>query len=157
MNIFVLDKTPEKSAQFQCDKHIVKMIVETCQILYSVYYFNSKIKDIPYKLTHKNHPCMVWARESWQNFTWLQIHLDELLKEYQRRYNKEHKCMSDAIWINKYKKQIKFQKTLHTPFVQCMPEKYRSADAIEAYRNYYNGEKLGFAKWKYSQKPEWIK
>ena len=33
MNIFVLNKDPVLAAQEQCDKHVVKMIVESAQML----------------------------------------------------------------------------------------------------------------------------
>ena len=33
MNVFVLDESPEESAQQQCDKHIPKMVVESGQML----------------------------------------------------------------------------------------------------------------------------
>ena len=38
MNIFVLDESPVTSAQMQCDKHIVKMPLETAQMLCSVWH-----------------------------------------------------------------------------------------------------------------------
>ena len=37
MNIFVLDRNPVIAAQMQCDKHIVKMIVESGQMLSTVH------------------------------------------------------------------------------------------------------------------------
>ena len=46
----------------------------------------------PYKLTHKNHPCSVWARTSLDNFKWLGELGLELCKEYTYRYDKVHKC-----------------------------------------------------------------
>jgi len=33
MNIFYLDKDPVKAAQYSCDKHVVKMILESAQML----------------------------------------------------------------------------------------------------------------------------
>ena len=33
MNIFVLDDQPEIAAQMMCDKHVVKMILESCQLM----------------------------------------------------------------------------------------------------------------------------
>ena len=56
MNIFVLSKNPQIAAHLHCDKHVVKMILETAQLLYSAH------PVIPggYKRTHVNHPCAVW-------------------------------------------------------------------------------------------------
>lgn len=156
MNIFVLHKTPEGSAQYQCDKHVVKMVLETAQILCSVFYHNSIVENIPYRLTHANHPCCVWARESRGNFEWLLNHFFALLSEYNTRYGKAHKCGVIYWWIVGNKDSLVFDKEEQTAFVQCMPEQYKGLDAVEAYRNYYNGDKLGFAKWRYSRKPEWV-
>lgn len=36
MNIFVLSEGPVEAARMQCDKHVVKMIVETAQMLCTV-------------------------------------------------------------------------------------------------------------------------
>lgn len=156
MNIFVLHKTPSGSAQYLCDKHVVKMVLETAQILCSVFYHNSTIENIPYRLTHANHPCCIWARESKANFDWLLEHLFYLLSEYHDRYSKTHKCSTIYWWIVGNKDKLTFDKIEQTPFAQAMPDKYKKADAVEAYRAYYNGEKLGIAKWRYSRKPEWI-
>ena len=37
MNIFLLDKDPKIAAQYHCDKHVVKMILESAQMLCSAY------------------------------------------------------------------------------------------------------------------------
>lgn len=155
MNIFVLDENPIKAAQYLCDKHVCKMIVESCQLLCSVFYFNSNIKP-PYKLTHQNHPCAWWARNSRDNFVWLVNHLDELLVQYYLRYGKIHKCTEIYFWIIKHVEFLNFDFRILTPFVQCMPEKYKAQDAVDAYRLYYRYEKLGFAKWKLGNIPDWL-
>ncbi|MDD3065592.1 MAG: pyrimidine dimer DNA glycosylase/endonuclease V [Endomicrobiaceae bacterium] len=151
----MLDKNPKLAAKFQCDKHICKMIVESCQILCSVFYYNSEIKP-PYKLTHKNHPCCVWARESLGNFKWLLKHTEYLLDEYSLRYAKRHKCNDVFCWIKSNMNVLKFNKTELTDFVQAMPEHYRLNDAVKAYRNYYKGEKAEIAVWKNSVIPDWF-
>ena len=35
MNIFLLDFDPRKAAQYHADKHVVKMLLEACQLLYT--------------------------------------------------------------------------------------------------------------------------
>ena len=64
MNIFFLDKCPKKSAEMQCNKHIVKMPLESTQMLCSVWYKYNYGGRVPYKQTHKNHPCTLWEGES---------------------------------------------------------------------------------------------
>ncbi|MFA6613180.1 MAG: pyrimidine dimer DNA glycosylase/endonuclease V [Endomicrobiia bacterium] len=155
MNIFVLDKNPNLAAQFQCDKHICKMIIESCQILCSVFYHNSEIVP-PYKLTHSNHPCCKWSRESLGNFNWLLKHTKSLLEEYNVRYYKHHKCNEILDWINKNKSKLKFHKIKITAFVQAMPEQYKKTDPVEAYRDYYKGGKYKIAVWKNVLAPNWF-
>ena len=70
MNIFVLDKSPIISAQMQCDKHIVKMPLETAQMLCSVWHRYGQGMNVPYKEAHKNHPCTLWAMETRSNYEW---------------------------------------------------------------------------------------
>lgn len=87
MNIFVLDYCPVKSAQMQCDRHVVKMPLETAQLLCSAY----PNDNAPYKRTHYNHPCSIWARKSENNYLWPIEHGLALCLEYNFRYGKNHK------------------------------------------------------------------
>ena len=72
MNIFVLDADIEKCVEYMADKHIVKMLTETAQILNTAYYFTGECGLAQHKLTHTNHPCCLWARHSIENWLWLQ-------------------------------------------------------------------------------------
>ena len=36
MNIFVVDKNPKIAARSLCDQHVVKMLIENCQMLSAV-------------------------------------------------------------------------------------------------------------------------
>lgn len=156
MNIFVLDENPSLAAQYLCDKHVIKMVLESAQLLCSVFYTNSNIIP-PYRLTHKNHPCAKWARYSKDNFEWLLKHFYGLLKEYKTRYNKIHKCQQIFDWIINNRQCLNFNNTGLSKFILAMPEQYKSKDTVISYRNYYNGEKLKFAKWKLGNKPKWVK
>jgi len=80
MNIFALHNCPIESAKIQHDKHVVKMILESAQMLCSVF-DNEKYNDIPYKRTHYNHPCTVWTRTDLNNFYWLVNHALALCNE----------------------------------------------------------------------------
>lgn len=154
MNIFVLDIDPKKAAEYHCDKHVVKMITETAQILSTVL----NINDINlYKSTHINHPCTKWAKESKENFEWLLELGINLGYEYTKRYNKIHKASLTNDYIKSiYNKHINNSNKL-TQFVLAMPEIYKSEDPIQSYRNYYIGEKYKFAKWKLGNIPYWWK
>ena len=68
MNIFVLDLDVKKCAEYHVDKHVVKMILESAQLLCGVHHIVSPDNvNIPYKLSHKNHPCSIWTRKSLSN------------------------------------------------------------------------------------------
>lgn len=152
MNIFVLDNDFQTNAMYHVDKHVVKMLVEQTQLLCSTYYFTGQGDVSPYKLTHKNHPCAVWVRESLSNWRWLREFTQALHNEYRYRYNKDHKSGLVA-WSLPEPKLIDIGLT---PFAQAMPDEYRSDDAVTAYRNYYLGEKRNLFSWKNRSVPEWI-
>jgi hypothetical protein len=91
MNIFVTDYNPLISARNLDDKRVVKMVLESAQLL-STTMHEVGAPDPPYRKTHVNHPCSKWVRESRGNYLWLIEHMKELCLEYSRRYHKIHKC-----------------------------------------------------------------
>lgn len=154
MNIFYLDYNVQKCARDHADRHVVKMIVESVQILSSVYYYTGQPELAPYKLTHGNHPCCVWARESAQNWRWLYRLALALCKEYTYRYGKVHKC--EAI-LGAMKLPCLPSKGF-TPPAQAMDEIYKiSGDPMENYRNYYANGKAHLLKYKRRRRPAWLK
>lgn len=156
MNIFFLDWDPIICAQMHVDKHVVKMILETCQILCAVHHLIESSYEQPYKLTHKNHPCTVWARESLANYKWLTKLGQELCKEYTYRYDKVHKCEQYIKEMSKEKNFPYITNTEFTPPAQAMPKMYKSDDVIESYRQYYFFEKHSLLSWKKREEPEWV-
>lgn len=162
MNIFVLDLDVKKCAEYHCDKHVVKMILETAQLLCGVHHIvNQGTTDrlyndqIPYKLSHKNHPCAIWARESLTNYLYLCELGLELCKEYTYRYGKRHKSQDVIEWCVTNKANICDKGFTEPP--KAMPDEYKVKSVVESYRNYYMGAKSGFAVWKKRDVPEWFK
>ena len=154
MNIFVLSQNPILAAQMQCDKHVVKMILESAQILSTI---QSKYGvQTKYKPTHINHPCTKWAGSSQANYRWLVSHAKALCEEYTKRYNKVHACQELIDGSLSIVPSVIPDIGL-TEFVQAMPDQYKQIDPVQAYRNYYIGEKKSFAKWKHGNQPEWFK
>jgi hypothetical protein len=155
MNIFFLDENPTMSAQYHVDKHVVKMILETAQLLCGVHHATAPDNTyVPYKLSHKNHPCSIWARTSLSNYLYLCELGLELCKEYTYRYGKRHKSQDVIEWclINKPNvPDVEF-----TEPAKAMPDEYKVGDVVQSYRNYYMGAKSGFATWKNRQKPFWF-
>jgi hypothetical protein len=157
MNIFYLDKDITKCVEALCDKHVVKMSTETVQIISTAYFLLSGAEGV-YKPTHNHHPCVKWAVKSFANFKWLCEYAFALGLEYTKRYNKLHLAIEKLnLWTIKTSlNELPFLESCFTDPPQCMPDKYKNQCVIQAYRDYYKGEKLTFAKWKFTKIPEWL-
>jgi hypothetical protein len=161
MNIFYLSANPEEAARMACDKHVIKMILESAQLLYTAQGL-AVVNNLdtnpytPYKPTHKNHPSAIWTRESIQHYNWLCDLALAYCSEYKFRYGeeKEHACEKHLLWLKKNPPEMEDKEFKQPP--QCMPEQYKQESSIEAYRAYYIGEKLGFVKYTKRYPPEWI-
>jgi hypothetical protein len=171
MNIFVLDYNTELCAEYHCDKHVVKMILETVQMIctnHHIYNLHTlDWEDIPYKPTHQMHPCTVWARASKQNYLWLCDLLEALHNEWQYRFDTKHNLDHER----EHKSYTVFKQLNHEamadllpdiglqPFAQAMPEEYQifDIDAVSAYRLYYAKDKAGLLNYTKRSKPEWLK
>lgn len=112
MNIFASDIDPRISAINLDDKRVIKMILESAQMLctalnehgaldkvkigetktgkskYDYYFKNTSIKA--YKPTHTNHPSNIWCRENRMNYGWLLMHMKALADEYEYRMGRKH-------------------------------------------------------------------
>ena len=67
MNIFVTDPDPNLSAEVLPDKHVVKMPLETCQMLavvYSKWYFNWGNDLLPKKDGTPYNTCLLYTSPS---------------------------------------------------------------------------------------------
>ena len=158
MNIFYLDRAPAKAAKYHSDKHVVKMLVESVQILSTALHLNGH--DIPgaYKPTHKNHPCVKWVAASGLHYNWLRDLAKGLSVEYTRRYGKTHKSSLVLRLLPVMSCSYYIPNRSWTEPPQAMPDEYRCDDTVKAYRDYYMGEKRHIAKWyKGDYKPSWYK
>ena len=158
MNIFYLDCDPQIAAQMHCDKHVVKMILESAQMLSTTHRVldGDDYADYNglYKMTHKNHPSTKWVRGSSKNYSWLYNHMCYLMEEYTYRYGKHH--ATERLWSPL---GIRPENIIMRPFSdppQCMPDYCKNDDTVSAYQNYYILEKSDFATWKRRDKPEWF-
>ena len=159
MNIFYLDKNPKIAAQMMCDKHVVKMILESAQMLCTAHRVLDGDKYAEkmglYKLAHKNHPSTIWVRSSELNYRWLWEHYVALMDEYTYRYDKTHATsrLRDALF--KPPTNIVDGVPVTDP-PMCMPDYCKGDDTVLSYQTYYIVEKSGFAKWKRRDIPEWF-
>lgn len=152
MNIFILDNDPKLAAQYHGDKHVVKMITESAQMLCAVLQLNGQ--PAPYRLTHANHPCTVWARASRSNWVWLRDFSLHLNDEYNHRYgmHKQHKAGE----VIKGLPIPTIPDIGLTPFAQAMPDEYKNDDAVIAYRTYYIKDKQHLLQYKNRAVPDWL-
>lgn len=177
MNIFYLDKDPKKCAEYHCDQHCVKMIIEYAQIMSTThrvldgqeYYKKNKsnhkvrawrLNDLREKTLYQagfyHHPCVIWTEESLENYNYLYQLFCALCDEFQRRYGKKHLTDIKLRHILKTPPQNIESKGFTKPAL-AMPDECKKNDAIEAYKEFYRINKIKFAKWEHGQKPNWIK
>lgn len=150
MQIFVLDEDPKSAAQMHADKHVIKQILEACQLLSTTIRLSGI--DYGYKITHKNHPCRLWLNKSKSNFDWLTKLGLALCEEYTYRYNKIHKTQS----VLENMPFLNIKDVGLTSFAQAMPDEYKDDDAVTAYRNYYRGAKNHILIYTRRKPPKWI-
>ena len=143
MNLFYLDRNIQQAVRYHCDKHVVKMCLETAQLLCTALH-RYEIPS-PYKPTHKNHPMTLWTGDSVQHFCWLKLFGLALCAEYTWRYAKIH--ASENV-IKSLPTAPSFPDEGWRDPPQSMPDKYKVHDVIEAYRHFYRAEKNTFATWK---------
>ena len=147
MNIFYLHPDPVKAAQIQYNKHVVKMVLESAQMLCTAHhcYGNAEQKlNVPYKQAHLNHPSTVWARKSRANYRWLYLHMMALGDEYKKRYGKEHLTITKcAKFLNVPPAHIQGDEFTQPP--QAMPDIFKRDCAIHAYWLYYVYDKKHIA------------
>lgn len=177
MNIFYVSHDPVEAAEWMVDKHVVKMILESAQLLSTAHRVLDGIEiegktqtgrkakrwilpdareGVIYMATHINHPSAVWCRTSIENYNWLVDHMFALMREYTHRYGKTHKCYGEISYmLQSPPKNLKDWEW--TPMPSCMAEEYIiSDDPLTNYRNYYRIGKLNLHKWTNRQPPRWI-
>jgi len=182
MNVFVLDKDPIVAAQMHCNAHVVKMILESAQMLSTVHRMcdgtletrasksgKSKVKywrhEQPeleaalYKAVHMKHPCTIWTQESKANYQWHYQLFKALSEEYQYRYGKVHTTwtkLKDVLSNN----PRNIPDGGLTPFKLAMgaqPQCINNDDPVGSYRKFYKTKQARFKmNWTKRPVPEWF-
>lgn len=152
MNIFALDTDPALAAQAHCDRHVVKMILESAQLLSTALarhapdqHARLQAAGLAYRVTHAGHPCTLWTAQTRSNFLWLCDLADGLLAEHAVRYAPKTPHRSTAVLAalrGSFKHVPAGELTSHA---QAMPEELRGPDHVAAYRAYYARDKAVFA------------
>lgn len=158
MNIFYLSFDQEVCAHEMVDKHVVKMILEYCQLLSTAHRVldGEQASQRLYKSTHVNHPSAKWVRESDCNYVWLLNMLYVLLAEYTYRYKRVHKCSELIPELKMIPMNIPLGKfTEPTP---AMPDEFKvPGNSVLSYRRYYLAKKSHMFTWKGREVPKWIR
>ena len=161
MNIFVTDPSPLISAQVLPDKHIVKMPLEETQMLCTTLWHRSPKfaeKHNLYKPVHQKHPCTLWAMKNQSNYEFAWSLLGHMLYEYEDRFKKKHGCSVHYLTLQKGIELMPKGKL--SPHPQCFSGldhlKTNESMPIEAYRKFYIVDKSRFARYNYTQKPQWM-
>ncbi len=176
MNIFYLHTDTKECAKQHLDKHVVKMILEYAQLLSTAHrlldgteyegrtvngtrkamrwLLNDERETGLYMASHMKHPSGIWCRETSENYTWLYSLWRDLMREYTFRYGKHHVAEKLIPYLDNMPTNIKSGKITAMP--QCMPDQYKvPGNSIQAYHNYYIGDKQRFAVWTNRPIPEW--
>ncbi len=152
MNIFYLDENKNTCARYHCDAHVIKMILESAQILCTVLWINHI--PAPYRLTHKKHPCVVWANHSLSNWIWLKQLAEALNQEYRYRFNHDKNHKSYDVIATLPLPSIPDLGLTEIP--QVMPDEYKHQNPVIAYRQYFTACKVHLAKWTKRDAPYWF-
>ncbi|AAX84883.1 possible DNA binding protein [Xanthomonas phage Xp15] len=170
MNIFILDYNPVVAAQMLCDKHVVKMALESAQMLSSalslcgvqgIQYDASDWRDDwdsperaesirAYRPTHRNHPCTKWAMRV-RNYQWLREHAEAICHEHTYRYGTVTQTSRVIEQLPKFP-----QVSGPLKFALAMDDVYKQIDPVKAYQAYYRGEKSRIAVWTKRETPEFM-
>ena len=164
------------------DRHVVKMILETAQLLSTAHRvldgkeiiiegwtdeFGTRHRkkkllvlddhrdSILYRATHINHPSAVWCRQSVENYNWLVDHLFALGDEYTYRYGKKHLTIEKLGYMIQ-SPPFNLKAWDWTPMPSCMDKQYIiSDDPIINYRHYYVNGKSRLKKYTKRRPPAW--
>ena len=183
MNIFYVDKDPIKAAKMLVDKHVVKMILESAQMLCTAKRVldgteytdktkngrkirrwrldNSNEEAIIYNAGWLGHPSTQWVMKSAYNYVWLYQHMMALNEEYKLRYGhtKDHMCIQKLGQLLKTPPKNAKINVKGTDATPAMPDECKvPGDSVASYRKYYIMKKRRFATWKSPAKmPDWFK
>lgn len=173
MNIFFLHFHPQYLASLYCDQHVVKILLEICQMLYTAWYFSDEMDFVytnaphkknsderGYKKAHTGHPMTMWVGSSKENYKYTTLIGMALAIEHNKRFGTVHSCTKHILWLHNNIpsnfKMMKNEKAYYchnvpsgiTPIPLCMPDAYKCDNVLKSYRDYYIYEKLAFARWK---------
>jgi hypothetical protein len=176
MNIFFLSYDPRVAARYHCDKHVIKMLLEATQLLWTAQHTAAASAAVPipdlesapttqasngrqhgYRPTHRNHPCAAWVRASITNYRWLVLLAEALAAEYHYRWparTTPHACEAHVAWLRAHEPPL--PRLPLTEPAQAMPPEFKEVYPIYAYRAYYLAAKRNLLRYTRRDPPHWI-
>ena len=177
MNIFFLSHDREVAARAHCDKHVIKMLLESTQLLWTaqhVAYEPAPVPDLDtapttissagcqhgYLPTHRNHPCAIWTRATIGNYRWLIALARALADEYHYRWperTRPHACEAHITWLAAHEPPLPARPLTMPP--TAMPPEYRiSSSPTACYKAFYAGSKRarGLTVYTRREPPAWL-
>lgn len=138
MNIFFLHRLPPVAAAMHCDKHVGKMLIESCQLLATAHHVHGNGHAVSYKSTHVNHPSAIWTRQSKLHYNYVVTLATYLGREFFLRYGKNHKSRDVLVaeLLIAPPAMYDMPATWSDPPL-AMPDEFKSDDHVESYRRYY--------------------
>lgn len=156
INIFYLDHDPILAARYHGDKHLVKMTVETAQMLSTAHHVHSGALQGLYKPTHRNHPMTVWVRKTRSNYEWTYQFFQAMCDEFTFRRDKIHATsrLLEPLLIP----PTGISKGAITDVPLCMPEEFHLSCPVESYRKYYHSKwQEGIVSYNWGRPiPDWL-
>lgn len=163
MNIFATSYYPQEAARWLDDRRLLKMILESSQLLANALYRANLARlaplrkdGSPYPCAFLDHPCSRWVSESRENYGWLLQHAQQMVLEYRARFGKVH-CMDEQLARMTDRDIRGHLPAVHkTPFANCTP--FKDQPAITAYR-FALAQKWKKAehrpRWTNAEEPKW--
>ena len=160
MNIFFLSLNPNECARLYCDQHVIKILLEIVQMLYTAWHvsglrdhevlapYNRAGTRRGYRPAHVNHPMCKWVRTQYRFAASVAV---ALAMEYTRRFKKIHACAEHALWLARNVPPTATETWGPKTYLsregipECMPEEHWDPDIVVAYQSYYKTKT--FARW----------
>lgn len=156
MQIFYLDTNLKHSVRYHVNKHVVKMPIESAQVLCTVLRERGEA-DMSYKSVYRNHPITRWADSNMLNFHWLNLYGLALCKEYRYRWNRVH--ATESVLANIYQFTMHYGgigSTFYNEPPMCVSARFKVLSLVNAYRAYYLATKSRLFEWSRRPTPYWI-
>jgi hypothetical protein len=161
MNLFVPSPEIRPSVEALDDKRVVKMVLETAQLLSTAIRILNPETTLPvYKMTHKNHPVSIWVRSSIDNYKYGMEYFVTICNEYTHRFGKTHKSMELLPHFCEFFKWLHTERNFpmqQTPFANCT--EFKTDEVHTAYKKTltakWNNDKIT-PRWTNRNKPMWV-